>query len=230
MGIIRMGPPQDILCYLKKTGNIDVLIETGTYYGATAVWAATHFGQVKTIEYSADIYKETSTKHADKTNIEFRFGDSRQQLAELVPQLQEPVLFWLDAHWCSFGSYGQTDQCPLLDELDIILASPFEHIVLIDDARLFLCPPPAPNLPAHYPDIAAVLKTVSAKNMHSIIYEDVIICVPASMKAVFSAYMHQQVTQDQKRLDKLYKRRMRLQKTKDYAKAVLWPIRFLWSR
>lgn len=230
MGIVRMGPPEDIILYLKQTGNVETLVETGTYYGATAEWAADHFSQVKTIEFSAPIYQETSAKYSHRTNIEFLFGDSRQQLAELLRQLDEPILLWLDAHWCSFGSYGKTDQCPLLDELDIIMASPFEHIILIDDARLFLCPPPAPNQPAHYPDIAAVLEKFSDKNMYAIIYEDVIIIVPASMKPDFSAFMYKKVTYDQIRLNQLYKRRVKLQKMKDHTKAVLWPLRFLWSK
>lgn len=230
MGIVRMGPPQDIVLYLKQTGAIRTLVETGTYYGATAEWAAAHFDSVITVEFSDSIYQKTSEKYAHLSNIEFLFGDSRQQLTEILPKLCEPAMFWLDAHWCSFGSYGETDQCPLLDELNIIMDSPFDHIILIDDARLFMYPPPAPNLPAYYPDITSILTISSAKNMYSVIYEDVIIVVPISMKAAFSAFMHEKATQDQEHFNQLYKYKVRLQKAKDNTKAVLWPVRFLWSK
>lgn len=54
MGVIRLGPPTELVLELKKKYNIQCFIEAGTYYGVTALWAAQHFNQVKTIELSQE--------------------------------------------------------------------------------------------------------------------------------------------------------------------------------
>ena len=70
-------------------------------------------------------------------------------------------LFWLDTHWCSSNSYGEEDQCPLMKEIEIINTSKADSIILIDDARLFLSPPPLPNSSHFYPGIAEVIEKLT---------------------------------------------------------------------
>jgi hypothetical protein len=55
MGLIRMGPPTEFILQLKERYGLVNFIETGTYHGSTAVWAASYFDNVITIEYSREI-------------------------------------------------------------------------------------------------------------------------------------------------------------------------------
>jgi hypothetical protein len=185
-----MGPPEDLVLLLKREYNLNIFVETGTYLGSTTVWAAKHFEKVFTIEYSKSIYEDTTARYSDIANINFIYGDSRSVLPPLVPQLETPAVFWLDGHWCGQQSYGETDQCPLIEELHVILQSPLPHILLIDDARLFLAPPPLPNRIDDWPSIDVVLRTLhsSNKKYYIAICEDVIIAVPLEAKAVVANY------------------------------------------
>lgn len=187
MGIVRMGPPKEIIVRLKECGNLTNFIETGTYYGNTTYWASQIFEKVVTIEYSSAIYQQTTQKYSHLKNVEFLCGDSRKKLKEVVNHLEQPGLFWLDAHWSGGKTYGKNDECPILDEIETINSSPHEHFILIDDARLFLSPPPAPHLAEQWPDIAMVIDALKViNNNYIVVFEDVIISVPHRFKSIVS--------------------------------------------
>ena len=52
MGLYRMGPPEDLILALQARLRLGDFVETGTYRGDTAAWAAEHFARVTTIELS----------------------------------------------------------------------------------------------------------------------------------------------------------------------------------
>ncbi|WP_333418037.1 FkbM family methyltransferase [Microcoleus sp. herbarium8] len=191
-----MGPPIEIISQLKEAYGINNFIETGTYQGHTAYWASQVFEQVFTIEYSQDLYQKVTEKYGHITNIEFLYGDSRNLIDNTVSQLESLSLFWLDAHWSGGQTYGEIDECPLLAEIAIINRSDCEHFIFIDDARLFLSPPPPPHSPQHWPDISAVLNLLnSGKNSrHIVIIDDVIIAVPARAKELIVQYCQDLLT------------------------------------
>ena len=62
MGIIRSGIYDKSTLFLKKAGNINHFVETGTYYGNTSLWAAEHFDSVETIEFCEEIFQEAQNK------------------------------------------------------------------------------------------------------------------------------------------------------------------------
>jgi hypothetical protein len=93
MGIVRMGPPKDIILKIKELANANLFIETGTFQGWTSFWAASNFNQVKTIEFSKEIYEETSKKFHKLRNVDFIFGDSRQELKKIVSDLKGTAIF-----------------------------------------------------------------------------------------------------------------------------------------
>jgi FkbM family methyltransferase len=180
MGSVRMGPPAEILEKLKSNFSLQQFIETGTYLGETTYWASQLFERVITIEYSKTLYENAIERYQQQKNIQFLFGDTRSRLREIVPDLASPSVFWLDAHWCGWVTYGETDECPLLEEIEIINQSDQDHFILIDDARLFLSPPPLPHVAQQWPDITEVLKALESENhrRYVVIFEDVIIAVP----------------------------------------------------
>jgi len=66
-------------------------------------------------------------------------------------------LFWLDAHWSGGDTYGENDECPLMDELKIIFQYRKNYVILIDDARLFMAPPPKPHKIENWPSIKEIV-------------------------------------------------------------------------
>lgn len=190
MGVVRMGPPTELLLQLARAGQINTFIEAGTFHGETASWAAGHFQQVITIEFSSTIYDHVSKKLAVIDNIQVLFGDSRSVLGDIVPQLTASALFWLDSHWSGGETYGIDDECPILQELDIITRSAHPHLLVIDDARLFMAPPPRPHNIEQWPAIDKVIKALQteARQYYIVIVDDVIVATPWEYRTVLAAY------------------------------------------
>lgn len=190
MGIIRMGPPEELIMRLTHEFEIPNFVETGTYYGKTAVWASHYFKNVFTIEYSQELYQKVSPQYKNVENLHFIWGDSRTQLSQLIEQLEGSTLFWLDAHWSGGLTYGETDQCPLIEEIEILNRSPYPQFILIDDARLFTSPPQIPHKIEQWPEITEVIEVlkVGDQERYIVLIEDVIIAVPSSAKFLVANY------------------------------------------
>src|SRR4051794_14695664 len=99
MGLIRSGPPIDLILQLQREFGLKEFVETGTFRGKTAVWASAHFQHVFTIEASKEIFDTMHARAAGHANIEFLFGNSRDVLGQIIPRLSGPAVFWLDGHW-----------------------------------------------------------------------------------------------------------------------------------
>jgi hypothetical protein len=189
MGFIHPGAPQELVARLVKECGATTFVETGTHKGNTSAWAATVFPKVVTIEGSEMWYQRTKERLAPLGNVSMLFGHSAEVLHEVVEQLTAPALFWLDAHWSGRQTAGATDQCPLLGEIAAINASSLNHLILIDDARLFLAPPEPPHDVDQWPDIGSIVAALTAaQSKHVIVFEDVIIAVPPAVKRSVQAY------------------------------------------
>jgi hypothetical protein len=193
---IPCGPPESLVLQLRDSCGVRCFIEGGTFRAKTAKWAASHFRQVITIEASRILFDQLKPQHHVFPNINFLFGDTRDLLPAIVEALDGPAVFWLDSHWSAGDTFGVNDECPLLKELEIIESSPREHIILIDDARLFTQPPPAPHDPAAWPtfgEIHDVLDRRAAKR-YIVIIDDVIVAAPASQREAVIAWSRSGVT------------------------------------
>lgn len=190
MGIVRMGPPEELVLLLKRDLNVSTFVETGTFKGGTAAWASNHFEKVITIENSKNYFEEATSNYKDLQNIEFLFGDSRAVLKNVITKILEPAIFWLDAHWCSMDSYGANDQCPIIEEINLIRSTGIKHCIFIDDARLFLSPPPLPNRTEQWPTIDQICISIQLKNEtdYIVVFEDVIIDVPEGARSLVAEY------------------------------------------
>lgn len=193
MGLIHPGVPHELVLQLQAWFAVPTFVETGTYMGATAVWASAHFQKVYTFEASQTLWQETSTTYADRHNVTFIQGHSGERLQEVVAQISGPVLYWLDAHWSSGVTYGENDECPVLAELAAIQSHPGPHYILIDDARLFMAPPPSPHRIEQWPSISEVIDALNSTgpNPYIVIVEDVIIAVPDAARAQLATYLQQ---------------------------------------
>lgn len=192
MGIVRWGPPEDLVLLLREQFGIEIFVETGTFEGATAAWAAKHFRRVLTVELSPQLFERAAVRYCDLGNIEFAQGDSATFLREIVDEIDQPAIYWLDAHWCGGPAAGGTPNsvCPLLGELGEINRSGHANCILIDDARYFLQPPDPAYDPAVWPNIWQVMRALHGgpHDRFSVVREDVIAAVPAQARKLLTDY------------------------------------------
>jgi hypothetical protein len=133
----REGKVLALLVASKVMPTMCDFIETGSAQGETADAMARVLGiEVVTIELDYANYLATVERSLGNCDILPLYGDSAEILPMILasPMVIGPVLFWLDAHEDVEGPGGST---PIEAELGAIAASPYEHVVLVDDARLF---------------------------------------------------------------------------------------------
>jgi hypothetical protein len=190
MGLVHPGIPHEIVLFLKQQFGLESLVETGTLDGYSAAWASRYFKRVVTIEASEPLWRAARARHAQIVNVEFIWGNSAQQLPALIPRFENP-LFWLDAHWSGGHTAGESDECPLLAELAAISMSQLKNkVIIIDDARLFLTPPPAPHKWEHWPDLSTVISALEAcGNPYVVVTDDVVIAVPSAARGAMVDYL-----------------------------------------
>lgn len=123
--------------YKDKTG-FSVFIETGTYMG-DMIWAQrNNFTNLYSIELGIDLWKAACNRFKNFDHIEIIQGDSGKVLTSLISKLNNGAIFWLDGHYSAGITAKGELECPIYGELDAIRNSPLNHILLIDDARLFV--------------------------------------------------------------------------------------------
>ena len=111
-------------------------VETGTYRGDTLALIAPLVRRAISIELDPTLAELARHRFRSQPNVDIRTGDSAAVLPEVVPGLSEPALFWLDGHY-SGGPTADSGLCPILAEIDTALGGTVDHVLLIDDIRLF---------------------------------------------------------------------------------------------
>lgn len=148
MGLVYASIHEKIALGARDYFNLTGLIETGTYFGDTALWASDKFERVATIEISPNFYKIAEDKLEGTHNVLMVLGSSRDWLGQVCRgRDNKPTLFWLDAHW--IGDMEVLDPLgnPLLDEIRIINDNFFgTHVIMIDDYSLLGDSSPIINL------------------------------------------------------------------------------------
>ena len=140
----------DLLLGLKRQYNLSAFLETGTSIGETAALAARHFPKVFTVEISPETFTAAQTALCELDNVLSELGSSPAFIREVLrDNPDDRFLFWLDGHWCGGEQLGP--ECPILFELAEIAPVHRNHVVLIDDARLFTSPPLPPHDPYQWP-------------------------------------------------------------------------------
>ncbi len=130
---------QMIIDEYKNKYNCAVLVETGTYKGDTIDAQRKNFKRLYSIELGMDLWKGASKKFKCYKHITILQGNSEKKLHDVISQLDDKALFWLDGHY-SAGITAKGDKdCPILGEVDAIFEGKrLNHVLLVDDARLFV--------------------------------------------------------------------------------------------
>lgn len=112
---------------LKEKFGITRVIETGTFHGFTTKWLSENFQYVTTIESNISYISEIKKNIAGKENVDFRIGDSSQDLKAAILANPNDLLIFLDAHWA---------KNPVLRELDQIAECRIRPVIAIHDFQV----------------------------------------------------------------------------------------------
>lgn len=124
---------------VRDAMNLSVMVETGSFSGYSASWAADHFDYIISIDIR-EVNQVRARERCIGKSVAFVIGDSRKELSPLLHVLNQPVFLWSDAHE-EKGQFGcGWDDCPVLEELQAVVANGHKHAVLIDDRHYFEAP------------------------------------------------------------------------------------------
>ena len=209
MGTVNFGIPLAEALHLRDAMGLTAAVEGGTFRGDTARQLSRCFERVYTIERSPRMFALAKDRLRGLTNVRTLGGDTRTHLPDILTR-EDGILFWLDAHWSGGHTYGAGDECPLLAELQLIFAAGKRCAILVDDARLFAAPPPAPHDPAAWPALPDIAKLLP-DGWDLVIWNDVIFLTPPD--AHFRGYMQGRISRqhnaDQRGLGGLLRRAQR---------------------
>jgi hypothetical protein len=118
--------------------DFPIFIETGTYIGETIFSMESLFNKLYTIEINEELYTNTKSRYRGN-KIHFIFGDSSDEIKNVLEECDNKVLFFLDGHY-SGGNTGNfkitTLYTPLEKELENINKyCKHESLIIIDDCR-----------------------------------------------------------------------------------------------
>lgn len=133
----RPSPPpgavkRRIIEVYRRKRQLSVFVETGTLHGDT-VWALLYsFDRLYSIESNDKLYQNAVKRFQKHRKVRILQGSSSTALGNVVPKLRQRALFWLNGHLSS------QKKGAIMEELDHILSSGLNHVILIDEASRFM--------------------------------------------------------------------------------------------
>jgi glycosyltransferase involved in cell wall biosynthesis len=193
LGAVNFSLDLNLVKTLKTTLPLDIFVETGTFLGDTLDLIKDDFQEIFSVELSEELFSSAKIRFDGVAKIHLTLGDSSATLSEWTPKfIDKSVFYFLDAHWCNADNVTQTSisQCPLLNEIREIGQLNSKSLICIDDARLFLAPPPAPHESSEWPSFNEVLEALrSVSSIHYLmVLNDSIIFFPPSAAGVLNDY------------------------------------------
>ncbi len=128
-----------ILKSYLQSYDLKCFVETGTYLGDTVAYIAQDPSITAiSVELDSAYFEDAKARFASYRNVKLLKGDSGTVMPQIIRQLQQPALFWLDGHYSGGKTAKGAFATPVSGELQAILSSPVHgHVILIDDARGF---------------------------------------------------------------------------------------------
>jgi len=167
-----------VICAYLRRFRLQSFVETGTYCGDTLAMVAQDAKiQCTSIELSPLYAQSARTRFKKYSNVKILEGDSGILITEVVKELNQPALFWLDGHYSAGDTAKGQVNTPVSQELAAILDSPIkDHVVLIDDVRHF-------DGSQDYPWLDEVLSNIRLKNrFHIEVSLDILRMTPRQAK------------------------------------------------
>jgi len=128
--------------------NINIFFETGTFRGdAIQLALNTGFQTIYSVEIDNELALNAQERFKQYSNVHIINSDSITALNQILPTIQEPILFWLDAHFpgADIGKVpydaepDYNKRLPLETELDIILkhSNIYKDMIVCDDLWVY---------------------------------------------------------------------------------------------
>ena len=121
---------------IKPNPTPEVFVETGTYWGGTIAKLLHRFRVLHTIELDKKLYKQASERFENEKKVVCHCGDSAEVLEKILPEINEAIVLFLDAHYAGGNTAYGEDETPLLRELTVISKRKYSDIIIIDDVRM----------------------------------------------------------------------------------------------
>ncbi len=140
-GIPSPSPAAEKHEIVKEYGRrfgIRTLVETGTYEGDMVEACRDSFDRIISVELDRRLFKRASRRFESHSHITVLHGDSGRVLGDILSGLSTRCVFWLDAHYSGGMTTRGEVNTPVLREIEAVLKHEVpDHVLLIDDARLF---------------------------------------------------------------------------------------------
>jgi hypothetical protein len=173
-GLTPQSYKRQMIRRIALGSGLQTMVETGTNYGQTVSSCIGTFRQIYSIEFDQRLYEHCVKRFALQKTVRIFQGDSAKVLPEILAKLDGSALFWLDAHYSGEGTGRADIDTPICRELQLIAQHPAnEHIILVDDARLF-------NGTADYPTLEGCREVVAVywPSHKFVVRDDVIMILP----------------------------------------------------
>lgn len=115
----------------------DIFLESGTFEGDISLLFSEKFNYVHSIEIHEQRCELLRERFKDRNNIALHEGDAEQLLPAILETIDEPVAFWLDAHYSGPDTGGDPNYIPIVEELQAIVDWGLPCVILIDDVNKF---------------------------------------------------------------------------------------------
>ena len=100
--------------FFQKFANTH-FVETGSFEGNTISEAIeAGFNEIHSIELSEKCCLYCKNRFSNQSNVHLWQGDSGTILEELIRPIQEPITFWLDAHYSTSKTARGPTNTPLI--------------------------------------------------------------------------------------------------------------------
>ena len=132
------SPIHDLIKDIAAQHSIKVFFETGTYLGNTVYGVKNSFDEVYSVELSKELAELAHERFRHAPKVHIINGDSADAVESFLSSLDQPAIFWLDAHYSAGITAKGKLQTPVKAELkSILLHSVKQHQILIDDVKDF---------------------------------------------------------------------------------------------
>lgn len=122
--------------YATRFG-LDTFVESGTYLGDMVQHMSRYCSRIYSVEYQASLWKAATKRFAGRARIHILHGSGSAVIPSILSEIRSPALFWLDGHFAVGTTKPDEIACPTVEELRAVLQEPYDHVVLVDDAREF---------------------------------------------------------------------------------------------
>jgi len=166
--------------------NLDnkIFVETGSLVGDGIQNAMdSGYESIISIECNPFYFKHCVERFKDNNNVKVILGDSSKDLFDAIKDINEPITFWLDAHYMwndpnqDINKHPGSGKIPLIDELNQIKKHHLKnHIIMIDDLDPLSClisppngDPPTGSVETQLKNLKKVIKDINEKYIFDII-------------------------------------------------------------